>query len=152
MVTLEILPTPPADYPYVVVLLVAICVILLGGIIFGGKLAINLSREHIKELKQQVKDERERADRILSEARSAADAAAEVARRQWETGEQRRADARERLRGELATSTRELTAHIDESVGKIEVKSDAQGETIVHILRSIQRLEDQLNLKPIKEI
>lgn len=109
------LPTiaqPPADYPYLVGLLVSVLGIIIAAVWIGARAAAKFMVSLLDKFEKRADDERSRADRQAQEA---------VVR--WELGEKAKQERGDRLDARITESNAELeafwTAKNDETNARI---------------------------------
>lgn len=131
------LPTPPADYPYIVALLGGILAILLGlGWVAVRKIGSFFVTLYEK-LEKQRDDERLRADKFYEEQT-----------RRWEAAEASKQDRGDRLDARITESNAELSDFIQRTADANGTRFTAQEKAITDINYRVQRLEENSKKTP----
>ena len=137
MVLLDTLPTPPADYGYLVQLLVALGGISIVVIGIGVRWAVNQGTALFKAYLEEKRQE-------LANARADAEKEKVLAQQRFDASEAKREEKRELMLKELAESTADIIGRVDRiagSVAGIESRLDAAEKKHADHDKSIQRLE-----------
>jgi cell division protein FtsB len=127
---LEQIPAPPLGSGYAAELLAALCLLLLGGFIYGLKYIRDLYADQLAELRKE-KAERDAADKLERAALAA----------KWDAAEAKRDASRDRLFTELKDSTAEITDHYDGEIRQLRIEIEAKGAKIEDLVSRVGRLE-----------
>jgi hypothetical protein len=129
---LPTIPQPPADYPYVVVLLAALLAVAIFAAYRAGVRVAKFLGDLLDKLEKRADDERARADKQ-----------AEEAIRRWELGEESKRQRGERLDTKIEESNREIAEFYAAEQAKSNARITALEKKIANRRNSVPRVKQK---------
>lgn len=147
MDSIPIIPTPPADYPWIITLLVAI----LGILLFFGWKGIQKVGAFLEgllaNLEKRAEDERARTDAERARADKRHDESIELFR----SGEKSKQDRGDRLDAKIDSSNAELAKLIVDGNNETSSRIAATEATSIHHHHRLLRLEEKAGIHPASQ-